>query len=210
MILKLQMLSFQTTNMFTGIIEQTGKVKDLTEKDQTATLTVISSGFFDEVKPGDSVAVNGTCLTVVTHDADSATFDLGPETLEKTTLKNQCKDQVVNLELPLRMSDRLGGHFVQGHVDGKAKVLSIETKGSTLWMQLEIDPAYSAYILDKGSIAIDGVSLTIAEKEKTRISIMLMNYTLDKTNLKDRKVGDEVNVEFDILAKMTHQMISKK
>ena len=140
--------------MFTGIIEQTGKVKDLVKQDQTATLTITSPGFFKEVKPGDSVAVNGTCLTVVTHTDDSATFDLGPETLEKTTLKNHCENQVVNLELPLRLSDRLGGHFVQGHVDGKAKIVSIEEKGTTLWMKLEVDPAFASYLISKGLTVI--------------------------------------------------------
>jgi len=196
--------------MFTGIIEHKGKVQSFKKQGQTAQLTIVSPSFFSEVKPGDSVAVNGTCLTVVEHDNDSAIFDLGPETLEKTTLSDQVEKQIVNLELPLRMSDRLGGHFVQGHIDGTATITSIEKKGSTLWIQLEVDPAYSSYLIPKGSIAIDGVSLTIAEKKKNHISIMLMDYTLSKTNLNEREVGDKVNVEFDVLAKMTHQMISEK
>lgn len=196
--------------MFTGIIEHLGKVKSFEKDDQNAKLIIESEGFFSDVKPGDSVAVNGTCLTVVTHNEDEATFDLGPETLEKTNLEDQQVGQVVNLELPLRVSDRLGGHFVQGHIDGKAKVAKVEKKGTTLWFEIEVDPAYEKYLVPKGSIAIDGVSLTIADLDKHKVGIMLMDYTLEKTNLSKREVGDEVNVEFDILAKMTNQMMEKQ
>lgn len=197
--------------MFTGIIEQLGIVRsfELTEA-QGAFLEVEHGELFKEVKPGDSVANNGVCLTVLTHDDHSARFELGPETLKKTNLDQLQSGQTLNLELPLRMSDRLGGHFVQGHVDGIGTITAIDQKGDTAWMTIEIPDEFLSYISPKGSIAIDGISLTIASIEQNSIGIMLMSYTLSKTNLSDKKVGDTVNLEFDMLAKLVAHMMANK
>lgn len=196
--------------MFTGIIEENGVIKSIENKESSSVLTIGSDSAFLDVKKGDSMAINGTCLTVVDFTKDQATFEIGPETLKKTSLGLLKADEKVNLELPLRMLDRLGGHFVQGHVDTKGKMVSMEDKGDTAWMIIEVDPEFEKYLTPKGSIAIDGISLTIAEITGNQIGIMLMEYTLKKTNLANKKSGDIVNIEFDMLAKMAYQMLSKK
>lgn len=196
--------------MFTGIIEENGVITDITNKESITVLTVGSENAFADVKNGDSIAVNGTCLTVIGHTKDEATFEIGPETINKTSLGGLLPEENVNLELPLRMSDRLGGHFVQGHIDTTGKIVSLEDKGDTAWLVIEINPDYQKYITPKGSIAIDGISLTIATIDGNNIGIMLMEYTLKKTNLSNKKAGDIVNIEFDMLAKMAYQMLSKK
>ena len=196
--------------MFTGIIEENGVITKIATGDSSTVLTIGSSGAFVDVKNGDSVAVNGTCLTVIDHNKDEATFELGPETLKKTTLNSLAVKDKVNIELPLRMSDRLGGHFVQGHIDTTGKIVSLENKGDTAWLVIEIDPEYQKYITPKGSISIDGISLTIASIDGNKIGIMLMEYTLKKTNLANKKAGAMVNIEFDMMAKMAYQMLSKQ
>ena len=192
--------------MFTGIIEQPGVLDSLEHGEKVAKIR-IASELFSEVKAGDSVAVNGTCLTVLEYDDHSALFEMGPETLKKTTLGNLQKGQIVNLELPMRLMDRLGGHFVQGHVDGMAPVVSVKEEGNTKWIELELTAEAEPFVIEKGSIALDGVSLTVAKKDGRKIGVMLMDYTLNKTNLRDKQVGDLVNFEIDMLAKYASQLM---
>lgn len=193
--------------MFTGIIEHLGRVGEL-KKDGSTFLEVESPGFFASSKPGDSVAVNGTCLTVLSHDSDSARFELGPETLKKTNLSDLASGDILNLEHPLGVGGHFGGHFVQGHIDTTAKVLEMKKEGNTAFLRLELPPEYEQYLIPQGSIAVEGVSLTIAELVGSRIGIMLMDYTLEKTNLGEKKAGDKVNIECDMLAKMMKSMLA--
>ena len=179
--------------MFTGIIRHLAKVEAKKEN----MLTVFSPGAFVDCQTGDSVAVEGTCLTIIDHNPDRAIFELGPETVQKTTLGTIKEGGQVNIELPLKLSERLGGHFVQGHVDGLGIVKTIDLQ----WMTIELPLELLDQIIKKGSIAINGISLTVAEKTDETISIMVMDYTLDNTTLKNLRVGDQVNIEIDMLSK---------
>lgn len=195
--------------MFTGIIKNTGEITALAVNEQNALLTIRKDGLFTSAEMGASVAVNGTCLTIIEFSDDEATFELGPETMKMTSFNDRKKGDQVNLEFPLTLSDGLGGHFVQGHVDGIGEVIAVKEEGNTKWMTIKLPEALRRFTINKGSITIDGVSLTIAEKREDVISIMLMDYTLDKTILNALSVGDKVNVEADMLAKYIQNLIPK-
>ncbi len=195
--------------MFTGIIEHLGRVKAREELGSEQKLVIHAEGTFSDVKNGESIAVNGVCLTVVSFTPDEAVFMLGPETIKRSNLGFLKPDDTVNLEFSLRMNDRLGGHFVQGHVDDTAEIVHLETEGTTMWMTVRLPESARPYLAAKGSIAINGVSLTIAKKDELDISIMLMDYTLVKTNLSEVKLGDRLNVEYDFLAKLVHEQLKQ-
>lgn len=194
--------------MFTGIIRQLGRVKDFSESSGAAELTVELKDAFKEAAKGESVAINGTCLTIVSHDDDTAVFELGPETLEKTNLSELRPDEIVNMEFPLTMKDTLGGHFVQGHIDGMGKVVSLTEDAETIRLEIELPEKYHKQTILHGSIAIDGVSLTIAERGDKTIKIMLMPYTMQQTNFDQLQVGDTVNIEVDMFAKYIAQQLA--
>ena len=183
--------------MFTGIIEEIGKVKEVAGKKGVLTLETS----FSDLRAGESIAVNGVCLTVSRTGKNMASFDLSPETLKKTGLGNLKIGQPVNLERALRLGDRIGGHMVTGHIDGKGKILAIRKtspgKEVTIFFPTEI----KKYLAVKGSVAIEGVSLTISGFFGNRLSVALVPYTLNKTNLGKKRVGDEVNLEIDIIAR---------
>lgn len=194
--------------MFTGIIRSLGTVEQFKQESQQALLRVKSSNAFSDAKLGDSVAINGTCLTIIEHDNDMALFELGPETLKKTNLSLLEPGVKVNMELPMQAKDRFGGHFVQGHVDSTGTITEIQDKENTRYMEIEAPEDLMKYIMLHGSIALDGVSLTVAKIKGNKISIMLMAYTLDHTNLKTKKVGDQLNIEVDMLAKYVKNLAS--
>ncbi len=189
--------------MFAGIIEQTGRIESLQRGGGVAKLRVASPGFFAGVRPGASVAVSGVCLTVVEHTADTAAFDVVPETLAKTTLGGLRPGDRVNLEPGLRAGEPIDGHFVQGHVEGVGTVVRIDrSAGYVVWTQVpaELMPA----IVPKGSIAIDGVSLTVVEVDRAArtFSVALIPTTLERTTLGELREQSRVNVETDILARI--------
>lgn len=186
--------------MFSGLIQTTGRLfsKPASSLRLRATLK--------RIKTGDSVAVNGVCLTVVEKIPNGYVFDLSPETKRKTTLSKLKKGQLVNVETPLKASDALGGHIVQGHVDGVGTMRKRTKDG----MWFAIPAPLSRYLVPQGSIAIDGVSLTVAKTKGRRVFVALIPYTLDHTNLRTLSTGNPVNIEIDVLAKYVRTHIGKK
>jgi riboflavin synthase len=187
--------------MFTGIIEETGKVRSVQPDGKGAQLVVAAAKVPPALKPGDSVAVNGVCLTVTRNAPDSFAADLSAETLRLTTLGAVRTGAVVNLERPLALGDRLGGHMVQGHVDATGRVASITPSGDGVVMAFEYPPGIERYLVYKGSIAIDGISLTIASLEPKRFTVAVIPLTLRATTLGRAAPGDAVNLETDIIGK---------
>ena len=183
--------------MFTGIIEEVGKVKEVSGKKGV----LILQTSFPDLRTGESVSVNGVCLTISRKDKNLVSFDLSPETLQKTALGRLKINQPVNLERALRLGDRLGGHLVTGHIDGKGKILAIRKTGAGKEMTVLFPPEIKKYLAAKGSVTIEGVSLTISGLSGNRLSIALIPYTLNKTTLGEKRVGDEVNLEVDIIAR---------
>ncbi len=195
--------------MFTGIIEEIGSVKNVTAQGEGKRFQISASKVLEDLKIDQSVAVNGVCLTVVKITNDSFFAEAVGETLIKSTLHHLKDGSTVNLERALRLSDRLGGHLVQGHVDGVGTVdqLNFGKNGSLL--DITIPQSLSAYAISKGSIAIDGVSLTIAEKKENRLKIAVIPHTYSNTIFKYNKIGDRVNIEVDFFAKYIEQFLSK-
>ncbi len=187
--------------MFTGIIEECGEVVSLEPIEKGARLMVRSS-FSSEVEIGESVAVNGACLTVTSVDETGAmAFDLLHETMRLTNLSDLQPGRQANLERSLRVGDRLSGHFVQGHVDERAELLALEPVGQDFRLQIALPEAYRHLVVHKGSICVNGISLTIAELADDSFTIWIIPHTYEVTNLKGLTVGDKINLEFDLLAK---------
>jgi len=187
--------------MFTGIVEEVGKVFSAS----TAKLVISGPQVVDGMKLGDSIAINGACLTVTDFDRASFSVDVMPETLKRTNLGLLKAGDGVNLERPMALGGRLGGHLVQGHVDDVGHIISLEWEGDALLLQLEAPPEVMRYTLPKGFIAVDGISLTITEKDTSSFGVSVVEYTRRNTTLGSRKVGDVVNLEVDIIAKYTAQ-----
>jgi len=191
--------------MFTGIIEEIGAITKITQRNSGLQLEVRAKKILDDLKIDDSVAVDGICLTVTSIDATSMVMDASSETISKTTLIHLKRDQRVNLERALRLNDRLGGHIVQGHVDGTGRA-NVSSIGDWLF---KIPYEFSKYIIVKGSIAINGVSLTVAEKSGDQIRIAMIPHTLSSTTFQFLHEGDAVNIELDFFAKYVEQLLSK-
>ena len=198
--------------MFTGLVAELGKVTAITRGETSSVLTVFAPHLTPELGIGDSIAVNGTCLTATSLTADSFTADVMVQTLSLTSLGKLEEGSAVNLELAALMDMRMGGHIVQGHVDGVATVVS-RTPGEK-WEQfiIEVPADLSRYIVNQGSICVDGVSLTVGEinDSNNQVTLWLIPETLAKTNLSLKSPGDIVNIEVDILAKYVERLISKR
>lgn len=186
--------------MFTGLIEDLGTVGGVRELAAGRRLR-IAAGFGGELALGDSVAVNGVCLTVVRFDASGFEADVSPETLRVTNLEDLRPGAAVNLERPLRPADRLGGHFVQGHVDGVGHIVDVERETDFWWVGVGFPAELGRWIVTKGSIAVDGISLTVAALDAGRLAAQIVPHTWRRTNLHARAVGEAVNVECDIIGK---------
>ena len=195
--------------MFTGIIRHLGSVESVRPLNGGQWLVVRAAGLFAASKPGDSIAVNGVCLTVRTNTADTAEFELGPETLRKTTFGERQAGEVVNLEWPMRVGDAFDGHFVQGHVEGVAIVRGLRKDGDTVWITITLPSELARLAVHKGSIAIDGVSLTVAEKHGDDISIMLLPYTVEHTGFQQMNIGQHMNVETDMIARHVAALVKQ-
>jgi len=195
--------------MFTGLIEEVAKVKSLTAGDGTRRLTVAATRLPREMKKGDSISVSGVCLTAVALSRSSFSADLAVETLARTSLSRLKPGALVNLELPMKADGRMGGHIVQGHVDGVGRFLGLEKiKGKDdYWLRLEIPADLARYVVFKGSIAIEGISLTVAKIEGTEVTIAIIPHTWEMTNLKQFQPGEPMNVEVDIIAKYAEKML---
>lgn len=195
--------------MFTGIIENKGKVLRVEYRGQEKRLTLEIPMDLTDLKLGDSININGACLTVVEKKEQAIGVDLSLETLEKTILGKLKEGDKVNLERALRLTDRLGGHIVTGHIDGIGILLEKRKERDFLGLKVRIPQSISRYVVQKGSIAIDGISLTVNECQGEEIQITLIPYTIEKTTLIDKKVGDQVNVEADILGKYVEKMLDR-
>lgn len=193
--------------MFTGLVEELGKFQWLRDTPQGHHLAIIAPSMESNLCVGDSVAVNGCCLTVASHGEGQIQFDLLEETLRRTNLQHLGAGADVNLERALSLDGRLGGHFMQGHVDATTRVLSISEKGPDLGLEFEMPQNFARYIALKGSIAINGVSLTVAELAKESFIVWIIPYTRKNTNLGILTAGSVVNFECDILAKYAERLL---
>jgi riboflavin synthase len=194
--------------MFTGIIEETGGVTGLSDAGDFRTIRVRGHAIFDDLRPGSSIAVNGVCLTARSVEANVFSAEMSRETLDRTSLGNLTKGAIVNLERPMRGDSRFGGHIVQGHVDGLGRILSFNRDDDAWNLVIEYPESGSRYIVEKGSIAVDGISLTVASLQGSNVfSVAIIPHTFENTNLKTSRPGDPVNLEFDVLAKYVENLI---
>jgi riboflavin synthase len=195
--------------MFTGIVEEVGAVAHIDRKSTGARLTVAGSAVLVEATIGASIAVNGACLTAIELTASEFSADLSPETLKRTNLGDLQTGSAVNLERPLRFNGRLDGHFVLGHVDGTATMISLEPLGEdNWWLRLQVPPELTRYIVSKASVAVDGISLTVAEIADDAVGFTIIPQTVRHTALRSRKPGARVNLEVDILAKHLEKLVA--
>ncbi|MGH9772083.1 MAG: riboflavin synthase [Candidatus Acidiferrales bacterium] len=199
--------------MFTGITEHVGKIESIEHGAEGGRLRVSLAGTPEiaaEMKRGDSISVSGCCLTVVEHDAQHFSADLSGETLRRTSLGEKKQGDLVNLERPLAACARLGGHFVQGHVDGVGRVTGLIPEGENWWLSVRVPEDLRRYVAEKGSIAIDGISLTVARWRNGVADIAIIPFTHAHTNVRTMAAGDAVNLECDILAKYVESLLEKK
>ncbi|MCC6154182.1 MAG: riboflavin synthase [Candidatus Hydrogenedentes bacterium] len=189
--------------MFTGIIEEIGAISRRSGSD----ITILAKTVLEGVHEGDSIAVNGTCLTVVSHDAESFVVQVSPETYKRTTLGGLKAGDAVNLERALAAGARMGGHFVQGHVDGVGRVHSVKPQGDFALWRFQAPTEVARFLVQKGSIAIDGISLTVVDPAGDTFDVAIIPATLQKTTLSSKRPGDPVNMEADMLAKHIFQFM---
>ena len=197
--------------MFTGLIQAVGKVAAIERKESSSRLEISSTEIAAQISQGDSVSVNGVCLTVVSFDQSKFAVDVMVQTLNLTSTGSLKVGSAVNLELATRTADRLGGHIVQGHVDGVAKVVSISADSQWTRMDISIPKSLMKYVVAQGSICVEGVSLTVGELNDPadQISVWLIPETLANTNLSQKQVGDQLNIEVDVLAKYVERLIAR-
>jgi riboflavin synthase len=195
--------------MFTGIIEEVGRVQNIDQKNGNRRMTVSSAKLAKQLKKGNSIAVSGVCLTAVAITPKSFAADLAEETWTRTSFSRIKKGALVNLELPMQADGRFGGHIVQGHVDGTGKFLALDRipDAEDFWLRIEIPPEMARYVIFKGSLSIEGISLTVARIEGTRVTVAIIPHTVKMTNLKSLKPGDPVNLEADVIAKYVEKML---
>ena len=191
--------------MFTGIVEEVGTVTGL----EGQRLTIAAGTVLEDVKLGDSIAVNGACLTVVDFAPSSFSVELAPETLKRTSFGNWAPGRQVNLERPLAVSDRLGGHIVQGHVDATGRITSLKPEGDCVIFRVASPKRLMPYIVEKGFVAVDGISLTVVKVGASSFSLSVIPYTLTKTNLQNQAKGGRVNLEVDIVAKYVESLLAR-
>ena len=191
--------------MFTGIVEEVGIVSKITNNG----MTVKALRILSDVKLGDSIAVNGTCLTAVSFSNSEFSVDLSPETMRRTSLSQLTEGSRVNLERALSASDRMGGHIVQGHVDATGRITSIKPDGDSIIFRVRVPKRLDKYIVEKGFVAVDGISLTVVKRGASSFTLAVIPYTLENTNLAVLSEGDQVNLEADILAKYVESLLAR-
>lgn len=196
--------------MFTGIVQFTGVIKRATKTGESTRLEIESQAAISSLKKGDSISVDGVCLTVIENVNNTFKADVAKETLSRTTLKYLKNGDVVNLELPLTLSTPLGGHIVQGHVDCVGRIVGRRREGNGERITIEIPSEWSKYIVEKGSIAVDGMSLTVAKKSGRRIEIAIIPHTLKNTNISLKRTGSFVNIEVDIIGKYVYNFLRNR
>jgi riboflavin synthase len=192
--------------VFTGIVEEVGEIVGVADRDDVVTLTITGKSVAPGARHGESIAVNGVCLTVVAADGEEFAVELVPETLRRTSLADAATGTRVNLERALAAGDRFGGHIVQGHVDAVAAVLDRRSAGRSAEVEFSLPEAVARYVVPKGSIAVDGVSLTVADVRPGRFTVALIPTTLADTTLGERNPGEAVNLEVDVVAKYVERL----
>jgi len=195
--------------MFTGLVEELGVIKSVIPRGKGAKIAVSAGKIVDSISIGDSININGACQTVVELGSGFFSVDSVEETVKKTTLGNLKPGNYVNLELALKANSRLGGHFVLGHVDTTGEIIEINKLTLSYFLRVKYPVEFSNYLIPVGSIAIDGISLTLAEVDKYSFAVAVIPHTWEMTNLKFKKIGDKVNLEFDMLGKYVAKMLGK-
>ncbi len=196
--------------MFTGIIEEQGRIERLIQRGSHWEIQIAAQKVLEGTKPDDSIAVNGACLTVIASNSAGFTVEAVPETVQRTALRYWQSGQSVNLERALPVDGRLGGHFVQGHIDGLAHLEAIRDLGSNRELSFTCDKAWLELIVEKGSIALDGISLTVARRDSRSFTVAVIPHTLQKCTLNSWRVGYTVNMETDILGKYIKQLLNSQ
>lgn len=196
--------------MFTGIVEETGRVVSFEPRAEAWSLTIEARTALVDLAPGDSIAVNGCCLTATQWDASTLRFDVLEETRRLTNFSTLKPGARVNLERSLRFGGKVGGHFVTGHIDAQGELIAFEPRGKDFYVRVRIAEKFSRYIVHKGSIALDGISLTIAEVDETSFAVWIIPHTRAVTNLLEKQVGDPVNLEFDLLGKHVEKLLATR
>ncbi|MBM6722943.1 riboflavin synthase [Pseudoflavonifractor phocaeensis] len=194
--------------MFTGIVEEMGQVEGIQRGKQSAVLTIRAKTVLEGTKIGDSIAVNGVCLTVTSLLSDQFSADVMHETLDRSALSGLRRGSVVNLERAMAADGRFGGHIVAGHIDGTGRITRIKRDDNAVWYTIQAAPQLLRYIVEKGSIAVDGISLTVARVEETAFSISAIPHTVAQTALQNRREGDLVNLETDIIGKYVEKLLT--
>lgn len=196
--------------MFTGIVEETGRVVAFEPRAEAWSLTIAARTALVDLAPGDSIAVNGCCLTATQWDTATLRFDVLEETRRLTNFSTLNAGARVNLERSLRFGGKVGGHFVTGHIDTQGQIAAFEPRGKDFYVRVTIPEKFSRYIVHKGSIALDGISLTIAEVDQTSFAVWIIPHTRAVTNLLEKQVGDPVNLEFDLLGKHVEKLLATR
>lgn len=196
--------------MFTGIIEEIGTIQSIQQGEKSSRLTIVAKKVVGDLKYGDSVATNGVCLTVCEMHGNTFTADVMAQTLRNSSLGSLRIGSRVNLERALQLSTRLGGHLVSGHIDCQGEIVSIHNEDIARWVEIKIPQDLMRYLVEKGSVAIDGISLTVAKLTPTTFSVSTIPVTQEDTTLAEKKIGDKVNIELDILAKYTERLLGFK
>lgn len=193
--------------MFTGIVEEVGKITNITRSVKSSKVTITGSKIFEDLHLGDSIATNGLCLTVSSFSKQSFTADIMQESLKQSNLGNLKVGSRVNLERAMLVTDRFGGHIVSGHIDGVGKIVNIKNEGNATWFIIEAQPKVMRYIIEKGSITIDGISLTVAVVSDVSFSVSIIPHTIENTILNEKQVGDFVNLENDLFGKYVEKLL---
>lgn len=196
--------------MFTGLIEEIGRVESIIKSAKSAKITVKAHKVLEEVKIGDSICTSGVCLTVTSFDRGRFTVDVMAETMRRSNLKNLSPGDEVNLERAMLVGDRLGGHIVSGHIDGTGTIENYEEEDNAVWITTAASAEILKYIVQKGSIAIDGVSLTVAYVDEEVFKVSIIPHTKDMTTLLRKRIGDEVNLECDMIGKYVEKFLGAK
>ena len=196
--------------MFTGLVEEIGKIESIIKSEKSAKITIKVNEVLKDVMLGDSIATNGVCLTVTSFDSGKFTVDVMAETMRRSNLKSLSPGDEVNLERALRVGARLGGHIVSGHIDGMGVIKEFKREDNAVWVSIAASNEILKYIVQKGSIAIDGVSLTVAYVDESVFKVSIIPHTKDMTTLLRKKVGDDVNLECDMIGKYVEKLLGSK
>lgn len=196
--------------MFTGLIEEIGTVESVKKGPKSATISIKAERILEDMAPGDSIATNGVCLTVTSFTPDSFKVDVMAETMRKSNLNSLSPGNKVNLERALKLGERLGGHIVSGHIDGTGTIEDFRQEDNAVWVSITAPPDILKYIINKGSIAVDGISLTVAYVDNKCFKVSIIPLTKDETTLIGKNIGDEVNLEVDMIGKYVERLLSFK